>query len=293
MKNIRHAATLAKLMKKAKKKSKKKKSHKSKKRSRSSSQSSSSSSSSPKNKSKKPKHQKKSSRSTSPQPSKAAPLSEDKKEENKDAAKKRKYLSDESDSGDEKSGRRRKTSEERRAKSSIIMPAKMYKYGLIFPKGVSQPPSNNATVSTAGSSSPPHEVVQIKSEFNIKTEDNIKTEEPEPSAMQGPMPLFRRDANAVKRLSAEEKQQKLNEMMADAEVHEKVAFERAIHARRTDAHEERQYFARDTSPSRKAGFISDLNKAVYFSSNTDSLEDRIQKFKHHRQKGNVEHHEFL
>lgn len=95
-------------------------------------------------------------------------------------------------------------------------------------------------------------------------------------------------------MTQEEREAKLKEMMSDAKTHEDQSFERALASRRRDEKESDEMAARATKDSEadKASFIKDMNKNLY-ASGKESLEERIGKLKHQRQKGSTEMHSFL
>jgi len=89
-----------------------------------------------------------------------------------------------------------------------------------------------------------------------------------------------------RKLTAEEKAEKLRRMMEDGEAHDKEQFEKALQARRVDQKEEQEFLSRG-DPEHKANFINKMNKEVY-AGGLESMEDRLKKYQHYRQKGNVE-----
>jgi len=93
-----------------------------------------------------------------------------------------------------------------------------------------------------------------------------------------------------KPLTEEEKAKKLAEMMADGEKHDKDEFENLLKARKKAKQEEDEYKKR-TGKEESADFIRKMNKEVY-SSNLETMEDRLKKYQHYRQKGNIDRHDF-
>lgn len=93
-------------------------------------------------------------------------------------------------------------------------------------------------------------------------------------------------------MTEEERQKRLREMMSDAETHDQAALMRVKQHNSTEQQEENEYKARAKSPERRAEFIENMNKKLY-ASGEESIEDRLSKYKHYRQKGNTEYHSFL
>ena len=56
--------------------------------------------------------------------------------------------------------------------------------------------------------------------------------------------------------------------------------------------EEEDYLARGDPNEEKATFIKDMNKNLY-NNDKETLEGRLGKYKHYRQKGNSDRHSFL
>jgi len=81
-------------------------------------------------------------------------------------------------------------------------------------------------------------------------------------------------------------------MMADGEKHDKESFERMLKAKKKDEKEEKELLSRPASPTHQAKFLTKINKSLYLDSG-ESLQDRLEKNKHYRQKGNTEMHKFL
>jgi len=95
----------------------------------------------------------------------------------------------------------------------------------------------------------------------------------------------------TKQMSAEEKAQKLAEMMADGERHDADATARYVQHQAKEKQEEQAYFQREEHAEKKASFISSMNKDVY--SGKESVEDRLKKYSQYRQKGATEDHSFM
>jgi hypothetical protein len=93
-----------------------------------------------------------------------------------------------------------------------------------------------------------------------------------------------------KPLSEAERARKLAEMMADGDKHDKEAFENLLKARKKDKKEQEEYEAR-TGKEESATFIRKMNKEVYNNSE-ETVEDRLKKYQHYRQKGNLDRHDF-
>lgn len=94
------------------------------------------------------------------------------------------------------------------------------------------------------------------------------------------------------KLSEEERQRRLAEMMAAGEQHDALQREKLAKEREKAKKEEEEYLQR-AGDERKASFIHQLNASIYTGSSSETVEDRLNKYRHYRQKGNVEHHEFL
>lgn len=93
-------------------------------------------------------------------------------------------------------------------------------------------------------------------------------------------------------MTEEERKQKLADMQGDAEVHEKDALERLVAHRKLVKQEDEAFTAKDRSgDSDKASFIKDMNKDLF--NEGSSLEQRLQKNRHYRQKGSTDNHKFL
>jgi len=79
--------------------------------------------------------------------------------------------------------------------------------------------------------------------------------------------------------------------MADAEQHDEDARSRYRKSKIEEKKEVDEVGKRE-SPTHSARFIKDLHKGLY-NSGEESVEDRLKKYRHYRQKGNVEDHAFL
>ncbi len=85
-----------------------------------------------------------------------------------------------------------------------------------------------------------------------------------------------------RKLTLEERQAKLNEMQADAQVHEDAKLERVRANARQQKLEAEEDSERKADASH-ASFIKDMNKNLY--SGKETLEARLKKYQHYRQKG--------
>lgn len=105
------------------------------------------------------------------------------------------------------------------------------------------------------------------------------------------VPYKRKPFVPPKGLSQEELQKRLEAMKNDAEEHEKSAIERVRRQREEEKREAEELRARPVGEEHKAAFLEDMATKVY--SGKETVEDRLKKYAHYRQKGNIEEHGFL
>jgi hypothetical protein len=73
-------------------------------------------------------------------------------------------------------------------------------------------------------------------------------------------------------------------MLADGEEFGRVAVERLRQSEAAREREEREYVGRDRTQQLGAKFLQDVSAAVY-AGGAETVEDRIKKFRHYRQRG--------
>jgi len=81
-------------------------------------------------------------------------------------------------------------------------------------------------------------------------------------------------------------------MMSDADQHERDALERLLDARNKDRKEQKQIDERPSSmSSAQPAFLHSMNRGLY--NGEETVEDRLNKYRNHRQRGNIEQQAFL